>query len=104
MHLITQKALKNAAKKYPQHKTKLVALKNTIAKKYFKKPKSLKAVFPSLNNFKYLNKHYVFNVKSNKLRVVAMVFFKSQKCYIRKVITHKKYNFFTAVHRTKKKK
>ena len=32
MHLITQKALKDAAEKYPQHKTELVALGNTIAK------------------------------------------------------------------------
>ncbi len=62
MHLITQKALKDAAEKYPQHKTELVALGNTIAKGYFKKPESLKAVFPSLDNFKYLDKHYVFNV------------------------------------------
>lgn len=44
MHLITQKALKDAAEKYPQHKTELVALGNTIAKGYFKKPESLKAV------------------------------------------------------------
>ncbi|HHV0634630.1 TPA: type II toxin-antitoxin system toxin HigB, partial [Escherichia coli] len=47
MHLITQKALKDAAEKYPQHKTELVALGNTIAKGYFKKPESLKAVLPS---------------------------------------------------------
>ncbi len=68
------KALKDAAEKYPQHKTELVALGNTIAKGYFKKPESLKAVFPSLDNFKYLDKHYVFNVGGNELRVVAMVF------------------------------
>ncbi|CAM3250007.1 type II toxin-antitoxin system HigB family toxin [Escherichia coli] len=71
---------------------------------YFKKPESLKAVFPSLDNFKYLDKHYVFNVGGNELRVVAMVFFESQKCYIREVMTHKEYDFFTAVHRTKGKK
>ncbi|WP_103743474.1 type II toxin-antitoxin system toxin HigB, partial [Escherichia coli] len=87
-----------------QHKTELVALGNTIAKGYFKKPESLKAVFPSLDNFKYLDKHYVFNVGGNELRVVAMVFFESQKCYIREVMTHKEYDFFTAVHRTKGKK
>ncbi|WP_244587929.1 type II toxin-antitoxin system HigB family toxin, partial [Escherichia coli] len=75
-----------------------------IAKGYFKKPESLKAVFPSLDNFKYLDKHYVFNVGGNELRVVAMVFFESQKCYIREVMTHKEYDFFTAVHRTKGKK
>ncbi len=36
MHLITQKALK-VLEKYPQHKTELVALGNTIAKGYFEK-------------------------------------------------------------------
>ena len=96
--------IKDAAEKYPQHKTELVALGNTIAKGYFKKPELLKAVFPSLDNFKYLDKHYVFNVGGNELRVVAMVFFESQKCYIREVMTHKEYDFFTAVHRTKGKK
>ncbi|HCD5611125.1 TPA: type II toxin-antitoxin system toxin HigB, partial [Escherichia coli] len=50
------------------------------------------------------DKHYVFNVGGNELRVVAMVFFESQKCYIREVMTHKEYDFFTAVHRTKGKK
>ncbi len=56
------KSIERCCGKIPQHKTELVALGNTIAKGYFKKPESLKAVFPSLDNFKYLDKHYVFNV------------------------------------------
>ncbi len=75
MHLITQKALKDAAEKYPQHKTELVALGNTIAKGYFKKPESLKAVFPSLDNFKYLDKHYVFNVGGGNDSNLLIVFY-----------------------------
>ena len=104
MHLITQKALKDAAEKYPQHKTELVALGNTIAKGYFKKPESLKAVFPSLDNFKYLDKHYVIDIANNNLRVVALIFFESQKFYVRHVFTHKEYDRFTEKHRTKGKK
>ena len=104
MHLITQKALKDAAEKYPQHKTELVALGNTIAKGYFKKPESLKAVFPSLDNFKYLDKHYVIDIANNNLRVVALIFFESQKFYVRHVFTHKEYDRFTDKHRTKGKK
>lgn len=77
---------------------------NTIAKGYFKKLELLKAVFLFLDNFKYLDKHYVFNVGGNELRVVAMVFFELQKCYIREVMTHKEYDFFTAVYCTKGKK
>lgn len=52
-------------------------------------PTALKAVFPSLYNFKYLDKHYVINIGRNELRVVAMLFFETQKCYIRHVFTHK---------------
>ena len=92
MHLITQKALKDAAEKYPQHKTELVALGNTIAKGYFKKPESLKAVFPSLDNFKYLDKHYVFNVKGNNYRLVVVVKFTVKFVYIRFIGTHKEYD------------
>ncbi|MDA8489207.1 type II toxin-antitoxin system HigB family toxin, partial [Kluyvera sp. Awk 3] len=57
MHLITLKALKDAGDKFPQHKTELVALGNVLAKGYFRTPTALKAVFPSLDNFKYLDKH-----------------------------------------------
>lgn len=104
MHLITQKALKDAAEKFPQHKTELVALGNVISKGYFKTPETLKALLPSLDNFKYLDKHYVINVGRNELRVVALIFFDAQKCYIRHVLTHPEYDVFTATHRTRGQK
>lgn len=50
---------------------------NTIVKGYFKKFELLKVVFLFLDNFKYLDKYYVFNVGGNELRVVVMVFFES---------------------------
>lgn len=104
MHLITQKALKDAAEIFPQHKTELAALGNAISKGYFKTPEALKAMLPSLDNFKYLDKHYVINIGRNELRVVALIFFETQKCYIRHVFTHKEYDIFTAAHRSKGKK
>ncbi|MDM2734838.1 type II toxin-antitoxin system HigB family toxin [Citrobacter sp. Ct235] len=104
MHLITLKALRDAAEKYPQHTSELVALGNVLSKGYFRTPAALKAVFPSLDNFKYLDKHYVINIGRNALRVVVLLFFTSQKCYIRHVLTHKEYDAFTAMHRTKGKK
>lgn len=64
----------------------------------------LKAMFPTLDNFKYLDKHYVLNVGRNELRVVVLIFFDTQKSYIRPVFTHKEYDSFTAAHRTKGKK
>lgn len=55
----------------------LVVLGNMIVKGYFKKFELLKVVFLFLDNFKYLDKYYVFNVGGNELCVVVMVFFES---------------------------
>ena len=82
----------------------ILALGNVISKGYFRAPDVLKAMFPTLDNFKYLDKHYVLNVGRNELRVVVLIFFDTQKCYIRHVFTHKEYDSFTAAHRTKGKK
>ena len=104
MHLITLKTLKDAAERFPQYRTEFLALGNVISKGYFRTPDVLKAMFPTLDNFKYLDKHYVLNVGRNELRVVVLIFFDTQKCYIRHVFTHKEYDSFTAAHRTKGKK
>lgn len=65
---------------------------------------SEKKLFPTLDNFKYLDKHYVIDIANNNLRVVALIFFESQKFYVRHVFTHKEYDRFTEKHRTKGKK
>lgn len=67
-------------------------------------PAALKKLYPSLDNFKYLDKHYVLDIANNHLRIVALIFFESQKFYVRHVFTHKEYDRFTDKHRTKRKK
>lgn len=104
MHLISRSMIKDATDKYPQHSRELLALMIAIEKGHFKTPDSLKAAFPSLDNLKYLDKHYVINIGRNDLRLVALIFFESQKFYVRHVFTHKEYDVFTASHRTKGKK
>ncbi|MDM7090899.1 type II toxin-antitoxin system HigB family toxin, partial [Enterobacter hormaechei] len=46
----------------------------------------------------------VIDIANNNLRVVALIFFESQKFYVRHVFTHKEYDRFTEKHRTKGKK
>lgn len=41
------------------------------------------------------NDRYVFNVKGNHYRVVAMMFFGTQKVYIHKILTHAEYSKLT---------
>jgi mRNA interferase HigB len=103
MHLLTLKALREAAKKFPQHEQELLALGSLVSKGYFKGPDNLRAVFSTLDNFKYLDKYYVINLGHNELRLVALIFFESQKFYVRHVFTHKEYDSFTAIHRRKRK-
>lgn len=104
MHLISLKAIQEAVLRFPQHKVALLTLAKTIEKAYCPTPEDLKKLYPTLDNFKYLSKHYVIDIANNNLRVVALIFFESQKFYVRHIFTHKEYDRFTEQHRTKGKK
>ena len=41
------------------------------------------------------NDRYVFNVKGNHYRVIVMMFFATQRIYIRKILTHAEYSKLT---------
>lgn len=104
MHLIAQKALKDAAERFPQHAMEILALGKAVSKGYFRTPEALKGLFPSQDNLKYLDKHYVIDIGRNEIRLIVMIFFDSQKFYVRHVFTHKEYDRFTAEHRRRGKK
>ncbi|EPF12822.1 mRNA interferase HigB [Cedecea davisae] len=103
MHLITLKALIEASLRFPQHKQELLMLGKVVEKGYFPTPDALRKIYPSLDNFKYLDKHYVINIAGNELRLIALIFFASQKFYIRNIMTHSEYIKFTEQHRGKKR-
>ncbi len=103
MHLISLRALSEASERFPQHAQDLLILAQVIEKGHFPTPESLKKVYPTLDNFKYLDKHYVINIARNELRLIALIFFESQKFYVRDIMTHADYMRFTETHRGKKK-
>jgi mRNA interferase HigB len=103
MHLISIRALSEASRKFPQHTYELLMLGKIIEKGHFPTPDSLRKIYPSLDNFKYLDKHYVINIAHNELRLIALIFFESQKLYIRDVMTHADYLRFTEKYRGKKR-
>ncbi|MGB3255427.1 type II toxin-antitoxin system HigB family toxin [Buttiauxella gaviniae] len=103
MHLISLRALSEASKRFPQHAQELLMLARIIEKGYFPTPESLKKIYPTLDNFKYLDKHYVINIARNELRLIALIFFESQKFYVRDIMTHADYIRFTETHRRKKR-
>lgn len=103
MHLISLRALSEASKRFPQHAQELLMLARIIEKGYAPTPESLKKIYPTLDNFKYLDKHYVINIARNELRLIALIFFESQKFYVRDIMTHADYIRFTETHRGKKR-
>ena len=58
----------------------------------FRTPEELKAVFPSLDNFKYKDKWYVLDVGGNNLRVMAFIQFANGRLYIKHIAGHAEYN------------
>ncbi|MFU0887824.1 type II toxin-antitoxin system HigB family toxin [Kluyvera sichuanensis] len=104
MHLISMKAIGEGCERYPQHRKDILLFGRTIEKANCPTPETLRQFYPSLDNFKYLDKHYVINISNNNLRVIALIFFESQKFYIRHIFNHTEYDKFTAQHRTKGKK
>lgn len=103
MHLISLRALSEASERFPQHAQELLILARVIEKGHFPTPESLEKVYRTLDNFKYLDKHYVINIARNELRLIALIFFESQKFYVRDIMTHADYMRFTETHRGKKK-
>lgn len=54
---------------------------------------SLKDIKATFNSVDYVgNDRYVFNIKGNKYRLVAMIFFDIRTLYVRFIDTHAKYN------------
>lgn len=104
MHIISMKAIQAACGRFPQHREDILSFGRMIEKANCPTPEALKQLFPSLDNFKYIDKHYIINISNNKLRVFALIFFESQKFYIRHIFNHAEYDKFTAQHRTKGKK
>jgi len=62
-------------------------------------PMELKNVFPSLDRFKYKDHWYVIDIGGNNLRLLAAIFFTSQKLFVKYIVTHKEYDKLTEIAR-----
>lgn len=89
MHIITQKRIWDAKKKYPESANALDGWYRIIRKNRFNNFAEIKKSFNSMDKVEDL---YVFNIGGNKLRLIAIIHFQRQKVYIRHIITHKEYD------------
>ena len=89
MKLISNSALVNFSKRYPESDTVLQAWRKVIEKNSFQNWAMLKNTFNSVDKVDDLA---VFDVGGNKYRIIAFIRFAKQIVYVKAVLTHSAYD------------
>jgi mRNA interferase HigB len=89
MRVISRKALRLFWERHPESKGPLVRWFQIVARTAFSDFASLRKTFPNADK---VDKLIVFNIASNKYRLVAAVHFNRGKIYVRHVLTHAEYD------------
>lgn len=95
MNVISKKPFNDAAQKYPNDREALLEMYRVLHKTDFQTPGELKAVFQSLDNFKFKEKWWVLDVGGNNLRVLAFIQFVNKRMYIKHIVNHADYDKLT---------
>lgn len=90
MRVVTFTKIKEFVRKYPNSD---VALREWYFKTKQSDWSSFSDIKETFNGVDYVsNNRYVFNIKGNDFRLVAIIIFASKKVYIRFIGTHKLYD------------
>lgn len=88
MHVITQKRIWEAKKRYPNTSGAIDGWYRIVKNNHFHSFSDLKKTFNSVDKFKNF---YIFDIGGNTLRLIAHIHFDRQKIYIRYLLTHREY-------------
>lgn len=88
MRLISNKALRDFAKRHPVAQAPLQGWRRIVERGRFRNFAELKRVFNSVDK---AGDYFVFNVAGNSYRVIAAIHFNTQILYVRAVMTHAEY-------------
>lgn len=90
MRIITYKRIEEFAKKHADSESSLNHWYHVVLKREWENINELRKDF---NNADYVgNDRYVFNIKGNDYRLIAIISFPPKKVYIRFIGTHKEYD------------
>lgn len=92
MHVISRRPFNEASSKYPNDADAIEAAYKTLRNGTFSNPLELKAVFPSLDNFRYKDKWWVIDIGGNNLRLLAFIEFRDNRMYVKHIVTHADYD------------
>ena len=90
MRIFTEQALKEYAETHPDAKVALQEWATIVKKSRWTCFADIKKTFNSVDNVG--NQHYVFNIKGNDYRLVALILFAAKKVFIRWIGTHQEYD------------
>jgi mRNA interferase HigB len=99
MNVISKRPFRDAARRHPNERSALLEMFKVLRNTDFHTPYELKAVFPSLDNFKYKDKWWVLDVGGNNLRVIAYIQFVNKRIYIKYIVDHAEYDKLTSTYR-----
>lgn len=95
MRIISQKTIVDFYTQYPESKTALESWSKTVKKA---KWNCFADVKKSFNAVDYVgNRRYVFNIKGNDFRMIAIIGYTPQKVFIRFIGTHAEYDKITDI-------
>ena len=92
MHVISRKPFNDAVKLYPNDAAAIESAYKVLRNGSFEDPYELKAIFPSLDNFKYKKKWWVIDIGGNNLRMIAFIEFRDNRMYVKHIVTHAEYD------------
>lgn len=92
MHVISKKPFVEACKKYPNQCKAIMDVYRVLDKITVNTPLGMKAVFSSLDNFKYKDKWWIIDIGGNKLRMMAFIQFSHNRIYVKHIVTHAEYD------------
>ena len=90
MRIVTFKAIKEFSDRYSDSESALNIWYHTVKSKEWN---SLNDIRDDFNSVDYVgNNRFVFNIKGNTYRLIAIISFNAKKVYIRFIGTHSEYN------------
>ncbi len=89
MHVISRKKLLQAASRHPDLAPPLDIWYRIARRAQWRSLTDFRATFPSADG---VGKYTVFNMKGNTYRLIVEINFRSQRLFIRHVLTHAEYD------------
>jgi len=102
MNVISKRPFNDASLNYPNDRAALLEMYRVLRVTDFNTPEELKAVYPSLDNFKYKDGWWAIDVGGNNLRLMAFIQFVNKRMYIKHIVNHADYDKLTDRYRSKK--